>query len=141
MKPLNRLQLRGKLLVLGVLPAAILAIVLAGYFTNSRVTEMYALFQEKEVNLAVALANISVYGVFSGDKESLTKSINSFIQDKDVQIITITDDENNHLVQVQKQNISKSDNNFIITSKATLSVMSLCNPHSTILANAKTRCY
>lgn len=117
MKPLNRLQLRGKLLVLGVLPAAILAIVLAGYFTNSRVTEMYELFQEKEVNLAVAVANISVYGVFSGDKESLTKSINSFIQDKDVQIITITDDENNHLVQVQKQNISKSDNNFIITKR------------------------
>ena len=117
MNPLNRLQLKGKLLVLGVLPAAILAIILAVYFTSSRLTEMYDLFQEKEINLAVALANSSVHGVFSGDKESLTQSISSFVQEKDVLVITITDDQNRQLAQVQKQFSSKSNNDSVITKR------------------------
>jgi len=116
-KYLNRLQLRGKLLVLGVLPAAILAIILAVYFTNSRLTEMHELFQEKEANLAAALANSSVYGVFSGDKESLTKTISSFVQEKDIQTITITDDKNRQLARVQKQFASRPNNDFVITKR------------------------
>ncbi|PHS71176.1 MAG: hybrid sensor histidine kinase/response regulator [Cycloclasticus sp.] len=88
---LDKLQLKSKLLILGVLPAALLAILLALYFTNSRINDVYQLFEEKNKNFAVAIAKSSVYGVFSGDKESLNTLINSITTEADIHSIKITD--------------------------------------------------
>ncbi|PCI19003.1 MAG: hybrid sensor histidine kinase/response regulator [Piscirickettsiaceae bacterium] len=120
MNYLNNLQLRGKLLVLGVLPAAILAIVLALYFTNSRLNEVEQLFEEKEKNLAFALAKSSVYGVFSGDKKLLENIIKSVIVESEILSISISDQNNNQLVHISKNknNQAHSNNDTITISQA-----------------------
>jgi len=90
MKLFNKLSLKIKLFILGVLPAAILAIILSIYFTTARLNETYELLQEKERNIAVALSKASVYGVFSGNKTLLDALLKSVNNEPDILNIKIT---------------------------------------------------
>ncbi|PCI67269.1 MAG: hybrid sensor histidine kinase/response regulator [Piscirickettsiaceae bacterium] len=111
---------------MGVLPAAILAIILAVYFTNSRLMEVKELFEEKEKNLAIAVAKSSVYGVFSGDTQLLTNIINSVIVDPDVLSIEITDNKNKQLVHITKNN-QKTPLKDIIETTQTIEIEPAAN--------------
>lgn len=99
MSLLDRFQLKDKLLLLGVIPAATLAIILAAYLTSTRLNDMYDLLHKTNENLASSLAESSISGVFSGNLDSLNTVINSAINEPDVVSIKITNRSNTVLAQ------------------------------------------
>ena len=90
MSLLNRFQLQNKLLLLGIIPAAALAVILATYLTSTRLTDMYDLLHKTNENLANSIAESSVNGVFSGDLDALNHVISASINEPDVISINIT---------------------------------------------------
>lgn len=99
MNLLDRFQLKEKLLLLGVIPAATLAIILAAYLTSTRLNDMYDLLHKTNENLASSLAESSISGVFSGNLDTLNTVINSAINEPDVVSIKITNRSNIVLAQ------------------------------------------
>ncbi len=90
MKLLDRLQLKDKLLLLGVLPPAALAIILAVYFTSTRLNDMYDLIDKTNENLARSIAESSISGVFSGNIGMLNSLIKKSLNEPDIISIEIT---------------------------------------------------
>lgn len=90
MNLLDRFHLKDKLLLLGVLPAAVLAVILAAYLTSTRLNDMYDLLHKKNENLTSSIAQSSVNGVFSGNLDALDTALNSVINEPDVVSIEIT---------------------------------------------------
>ena len=90
MNPFNRLQLRNKLLLLGVAPAAILAFILAAYLTSTRLNDMYELLHKTNENLSISIAESSINSVFSGNFDSLDNIVKAAIKEPDVTSIQIT---------------------------------------------------
>jgi len=90
MSLLDRFQLKNKLLLLGVIPAAALAVILATYLTSTRLTDMYDLLHKTNENLANSVAESSVNGVFSGDLDALNNIISAAINEPDLISISIT---------------------------------------------------
>lgn len=103
MSLLDRFQLKDKLLLLGVIPAATLAIILAAYLTSTRLNDMYDLLHKTNENLASSLAESSISGVFSGNLDSLNTVINSAINEPDVVSIKITNRSNTVLAQASSK--------------------------------------
>ena len=103
MKILDRLQLREKLMLLGVLPAGIVAIVLAVYFTTTRLNDMYELVDKTNQNLASSLAESSVNSVFSGNIDALDTLLQGAINEPDIISIEITDSAGIILSSIQKK--------------------------------------
>lgn len=91
MKILDRIKLKDKLLLLGVIPAAVLAIILAAYLTSTRLNDMYDLLHKTNENLTLSIAESSINGVFSGDSDALDTVISSVISEPDIISIKITD--------------------------------------------------
>jgi two-component system sensor histidine kinase BarA len=86
----NRLQLRNKLLLLGVAPAATLAFILAAYLTSTRLNDMYELLHKTNENLSISIAESSINSVFSGNFDSLDNIVKAAIKEPDVTSIQIT---------------------------------------------------
>ena len=95
----NRLQLRNKLLLLGVAPAAILAFILAAYLTSTRLNDMYELLHKTNENLSTSIAESSINSVFSGNLDSLDNLVRSAINEPDVISIKITNKTGTVLAQ------------------------------------------
>ena len=108
MNLLDRLQLKDKLLLLGLLPAAGLAIILATYLTSTRLNEMYELLHKTNENLSNSIAQSSVNGVFSGDTEALDALLQKVIQEPDLISIKITDKNGTVLSRATHQLASPS---------------------------------
>jgi len=90
MKIFDRIKLKDKLLLLGVIPAATLAIILAAYLTSTRLNDMYDLLHKTNENLSQSIADSSTNGVFSGNLSILDTVINSVINEPDILSIKIT---------------------------------------------------
>ncbi|HIG79814.1 MAG TPA: HAMP domain-containing protein, partial [Cycloclasticus sp.] len=90
MKLFDRLKLKDKLLLLGVLPAAALTLILAVYFTSTRLNDMYSLIDKTNENLARSIAEASISNVFSGNIDALNLLIKESINEPNVLSITIT---------------------------------------------------
>ncbi len=95
----NRLQLSNKLLLLGVLPAATLAFILAAYLTSTRLNDMYELLHKTNENLSHSIAESSLNSVFSGNLDSLDNIVRSAINEPDVISIQITNKRGTVLAQ------------------------------------------
>jgi len=91
MKAYNKLSIQGKLLLLGVLPAATIAITLAIYFTTTRLNDMYDLLHKTNQNLAVSIAETSVNAVYTGNQAGLTSILAKHDSEPNVISITIAD--------------------------------------------------
>jgi len=91
MKAYNKLPVQSKLLLLGVLPAAVVAITLAIYFTSTRLNDMYDLLHKTNQNLASSIAEASINSIFTGNIETLDSIISSYENETDVISISITD--------------------------------------------------
>lgn len=120
MKLIDKLQLREKLLVLGLLPAAILAIVLSIYFTQTRLNDAEQSLQNEGRNLSIFIAKSSVYGVFTGQKEQLRKLLISAANNPDVLLIELTD--------IDKNVISKIDKTDSYSTEGTGSAVNFTHP-------------
>lgn len=108
MKLLNRLQLKDKLLLLGVLPAAALAIILAVYFTSTRLNDMYTLTDKTNENLAKSIAESSINGVFSGNMSALNSIIRKSINEPDILSIKISNKTGATLTQAMASNTTST---------------------------------
>ena len=108
MNLLDRLQLKDKLLLLGLLPAAGLAIILAAYLTSTRLNDMYELLHKTNENLSNSIAQSSVNGVFSGDTEALDALLQKVIREPDLISIKITDKNGTVLSRATNQLASPS---------------------------------
>jgi signal transduction histidine kinase/DNA-binding response OmpR family regulator len=106
MKLSNRLQLKEKLLLLGVLPAAFLAIILAVYFTTTRLNDTHELLHKTNLNLANSIAESAVSAVFSGNVDSLDRLLNSVINEPDIVSIKISDKNGVILSAISSDNAS-----------------------------------
>ncbi len=90
MKLFDRLKLKDKLLLLGVLPAAALTLILAVYFTSTRLSDMHDLIDKTNENLARSIAEASINNVFTGNIDALNLLVKESINESNVLSITIT---------------------------------------------------
>lgn len=74
------MNLRRRLLLLGLVPSAILAIVLVAYFTLSGIKALDAELRERGMAVVRYLAPVSEYGVISGNLESLQNLAQTTVQ-------------------------------------------------------------
>jgi len=103
MKAYNKLPIQSKLLLLGVLPAAAIALILALYFTSTRLNDMYDLLHKTNQNLAGSIAEASVNSVYTGNTASLASLLNSFHNEPNIISITITDALGSPLAQIHSK--------------------------------------
>jgi len=78
------LDIRARAILLAVLPTMLMATVLIGYFTSSRLSDLEESHIQRGKALARQLAAASEYGVFSGNVESLRKLSNAILGETDV---------------------------------------------------------
>jgi two-component system sensor histidine kinase BarA len=109
----NSLQLKQKLLVLGVLPAAVLAIILSFYFTHTRLADIDELIKENENNILATLSNSSIYGVFTGNTDSLDGLLQSMGENPSILAAQIINNNGEILSSIDKQTSSTVENNII----------------------------
>ncbi len=84
-------SLRMKALVLGLLPALVMSLLLGGYLIQTRLGDLRQAQQSRGQALANELAATALYGLFSGDRESLTRAARQFLARPDIVSIRIRD--------------------------------------------------
>ena len=105
MKAYNKLPIQSKLLLLGVLPAATIAFILAIYFTTTRLNDMYDLLHKTNQNLAGSIAEASVNSVYTGNVTALTSILKNYHNEPNITSITITDALGTPLAQIHSNEI------------------------------------
>ncbi len=86
---MTRLNLRQRLLLLSLLPSAAIAITLVSYFTLSGIRTLEGELRTKALATVRYLAQISEYGIISGQIESLHGLAQTTIQESDVKATII----------------------------------------------------
>ncbi len=107
MKLINKLKLKQKLLLLGILPAATLSIIVAVYLTGARLNEMYELLHKKNQSLALSIAESSINDVFSGNYPALQSQLNAAKNEPDIVALIITDANHKILANASNKQPSK----------------------------------
>jgi len=86
-RPYSRIKTRA--LLLGMLPAAIMALALTWYLIDAQLKNLELAFQERGNAIAQEVAAASVYGIFSGDAESLSLNLDSILKRGDILSIIV----------------------------------------------------
>lgn len=77
-------RLRAKALLLGILPAAIMALTLTAYLINAQLNNHEEAFRERGKAIAQEAAAVSVYGMFTSNSEVLQLSLQEIIERTDI---------------------------------------------------------
>lgn len=77
--------------MLGILPAAIMALTLTGYLINAQLENLNQAFNERGKAIADQSASLSIYGIFTGDMEILGNALQVVLEQSDVVSVTVTD--------------------------------------------------
>jgi len=112
MKAYNKLAIQSKLLLLGVLPAAIVAVTLSVYFTTTRLNDLYDLLHKTNQNLATSIAESSVNAVFTGNTEALNAILNNYQHEPNVLSIQITDAIGTTITQAHNPTLKAAPSSF-----------------------------
>lgn len=88
---MNKWGIKAKVLFLALIPAAVIAVVLAFHFTSSRITDLDQSLQDRGLAIARQLAPASEYGVISGNREILQTLVDAAMREADVSAVYITD--------------------------------------------------
>lgn len=91
--------IQGKVLFLALAPAALIAVVLAMHFVNSRIADLEQSLRDRGLSIARQLAPASEYGVFSGNREILRRLTDAARQEADVNWVAVTDSKGVLLAQ------------------------------------------
>lgn len=86
---MTRLNLRQRLLLLSLLPSAVIAITLVSYFTLQGMRTLEAELRTKAMSSVRYLAQISEYGIISGQAETLYGLAQAIVQDPGVKAAVI----------------------------------------------------
>lgn len=73
-------------MLVALLPACVLAILMLGYFTSARLSEIEQVHIERGRAFARQLAVASEFGVFSANREILQLLTNAALQEADVRV-------------------------------------------------------
>ena len=108
---LNKLRsLKFQALMIGLLPALILALMLTIYLISTQLEQLNELFNERGESIANQSAAISVYGIFTRDKSILEMSLRPVFLQQDVHSIKVFDASGSLLSHMVKANREKSSN-------------------------------
>ncbi len=97
-------DIRARLLLLTLAPAALTAGVLATYLITTRIQDFEKSLRERSQTIANQLAFACADGVASGNKEVLNALARSAFQEADVKAVLIQDASGNRLVSLGKDN-------------------------------------
>lgn len=98
-----------RLLLLGVLPSAVIALSLAAYFVRNRVTDLDRSLRDRGDVIVRQLATAAAHGIASSDRRLLQDLINSVLQEDDVLEVTILDNTHSPLVSARRMKAIDSD--------------------------------
>jgi len=113
MKLLDKLTLKSKLLFLGILPAVTLAVILAAYFTSTRLNDTRDLLHKTNQNLASSIAESSINALYSGNIDELKSILNAFSSAPDIISIKVTTPVGNALAKVDNKSVITGSTNKI----------------------------
>lgn len=83
-------NIRKRMVLLALLPAAAIAALLGTYFIDVRMRELEQSLQERGLAVARQLAPASEYGLFSGNREVLQALLDATLKEPDVKAVTLT---------------------------------------------------
>ncbi|MEW8505288.1 MAG: ATP-binding protein [Candidatus Thiodiazotropha sp.] len=115
-------SLRFQALMVGLLPAFILAFILTVYLISTQLDRLNESFNERGVSIANQSASISVYGIFTRDKSILEMSLRPVFLQPDVYSIEVFDATGALLTRLEKQ-YSEHPNNIAVFSAAAIYVV------------------
>ena len=119
--------IRFRLLILGALPATVLAFALTFWFIQTRIAELdNALFERGNI-VAENLAPASIYGVFSGNDSLLQQLTDSAVQRADIVDAAIYDKQN-HLRAYSQSNFHRDINHGDIQDRPTEELSHFSHP-------------
>jgi len=98
-------RIKVRTLMLGILPAAVMALTLTGYIVNAQLENLHQSFQERGDAFAKQSASLSIYGIFTGDMEMLKHSLQTVLQQMDVVSITVTDPQGVTLSHLEHEEV------------------------------------
>jgi len=84
-------RIKTRALLLGIAPAAIMALSLTAYLITAQLENLELAFKERGKATAQEVAAASFYGIFSGDIESLSLNLRSIVKRKDILTIVVND--------------------------------------------------
>ena len=112
-------SIRTRALLLGLLPAAILALSLTTYLITSQLNDLMEGFQERGRSIAKEAAAMSMYGMFTQDKEILEISLRPVFLQQDVNSIRVVNDQDQTLAYLhadeKAQAVSKNQHRVVFT--------------------------
>ncbi|HHI77158.1 MAG TPA: hypothetical protein ENJ94_08295, partial [Gammaproteobacteria bacterium] len=94
--------LRARALVLGLVPMLVMSLLLGGYLVNVRMTDLESSLQSRGQALANELAALAVYGLFSGNTDSLKSAARTFLEKPDIIGILIRDADGKVLLRLDR---------------------------------------
>ncbi|MCG7871182.1 MAG: response regulator [Candidatus Thiodiazotropha lotti] len=103
-------SLKFQALMIGLLPAFILALMLTIYLISTQLEQLNELFNERGESIANQSAAISVYGIFTRDKTILEMSLRPVFLQDDVYSIKVFDASGALLSHMNKKVVEKSSN-------------------------------
>ncbi|MBT2971877.1 MAG: hypothetical protein B6D72_17190 [gamma proteobacterium symbiont of Ctena orbiculata] len=103
-------SLRFQALMIGLLPAFILAFILTVYLITTQLDRLNESFDDRGVSIANQSASVSVYGIFTRDKSILEMSLRPVFLQPDVFSIEVYDASGALLTRLAKQYTERSSN-------------------------------
>ena len=116
MKPLYRLTLHQRLLLVVLLPAALLASAVAGLFVTRATTATENALRERGLAIVSFLAPAAEYGVISGNRHSLAVLVDAVLEQRDVAAVAIYDRSGETLAVNGRLRLSAPERLFTVTS-------------------------
>ena len=108
MKLLQIKTLRTRALLLGLLPATILALSITAYLINSQLNDLTESFSERGRSLAKEAAAFSVYGLFTQDQTILEKNLKPVFHQHNVHSIKVFNSSKQILAHIRSINSDQS---------------------------------
>lgn len=102
-------RIKARALLLGIVPAAIMALTLTAYLITAQLENLQLAFKEKGKATAQEVAAASFYGIFSGDVESLTLNLQSIAKRRDILSITVNDAQGKLLASIDGAKLKDKD--------------------------------
>ena len=88
---MNKWGIKAKVLFLALIPASVIAVVLAFHFTSSRIMDLDRSLHDRGLAIARQLAPASEYGVISGNRDILQTLVDAAMREADVSAVYIMD--------------------------------------------------
>ena len=88
---MNNWDIRTRVLLAAIIPATLIAVLLAWYFTRNRIEDLETSLFSRGNLLIRQLAVASEYGVFSGNRERLRQLADSTMRETDLSGVAILD--------------------------------------------------